>query len=117
MHVKGDGDGLLLHCTTGLAVSRCTGSGDASENNKPSVPSHCVRELQLGNFVIRYKDITLLNCIGEGRLIPILCNNMSVILFQLWSVLGEFGIVYKARLARSVQEVAVKTLKGLPRES
>ena len=30
------------------------------------VPSHHMRELARGKFMVRTKDITLLDCIGEG---------------------------------------------------
>ncbi|CAI8033836.1 Hepatocyte growth factor receptor, partial [Geodia barretti] len=54
------------------------------------VPSHHMRELARGKFLVKSEDITLLDSIGEG----------------------EFGVVYKARLGLSKRVVAVKTLKG-----
>lgn len=68
-----------------------------------------MRELARGDFLVKNEDITLLDCIGEGRLTN--CDD-SLILILLTSTLGEFGIVYKARLRHSNRYVAVKTLKG-----
>ena len=77
--------------------------------NRPRVPSHHVRQLTRGRFLVDFKDITLLDCIGEG------CITQLQLLLMKSLFLGEFGIVYKARLntgKRFTQEVAVKTLKG-----
>ena len=65
-----------------------------------------MRELARGDFLVKNEDITLLDCIGEGRLTN--CDDSIL----LTSTLGEFGIVYKARLRHSNRYVAVKTLKG-----
>ena len=73
------------------------------------VPSYHMRELARGDFLVKNEDITLLDCIGEGRLTN--CDD-SLILILLTSTLGEFGIVYRARLRHSNRYVAVKTLKG-----
>ena len=34
------------------------------------VPSYHMRELARGQFMVKNKDITLLDCIGEGQLVP-----------------------------------------------
>ena len=89
------------------------GNSLAVYENRPRIPSHHVRQLTRGKFVINSEDITLLECIGEG-------DKLS---FQLpfchmeFTNSGEFGVVYKARLStklkeRNSREVAVKTLKG-----
>ena len=72
-----------------------------------------MRELARGQFMVKSKDITLLDCIGEGQLVPpeahvyITCASYINVSYS-----GEFGIVYKARLKMSNRDVAVKTLKG-----
>ena len=77
------------------------------------VPSYHMRELARGQFMVKSKDITLSDCIGEGQLVPpeahvyITCASYINVSYS-----GEFGIVYKARLKMSNRDVAVKTLKG-----
>ena len=72
------------------------------------VLSHHMRELGRGKFLVKGEDITLLNCIGEG--VSLVYRSCIIITFLF--PLGEFGIVYKARLGISKKIVAVKTLKG-----
>ena len=72
------------------------------------VLSHHMRELGRGKFLVKGEDITLLNCIGEG--VSLVYRNCRITTFLF--PLGEFGIVYKARLGMTKKVVAVKTLKG-----
>ena len=79
------------------------------------VPSYHMRELVRGKFIVKNKDITLLDCIGQGFFTFTLYINMSVdeVIFMCISHnSGEFGVVYKARLRSFNKDVAVKTLKG-----
>ena len=79
------------------------------DESRTRVHSHYMRELTLGKFIVKISEITLLETIGEG----IAC--LKSVVNKSFSHLGEFGIVYKARLGRvgrNAREVAVKTLKG-----
>ena len=66
------------------------------------VPSYHMRELARGQFMVKSKDITLSDCIGEGQLVPpeahvyIICASCINV-----SYVGEFGIVYKAKMLLS----------------
>ena len=73
------------------------------------VSSFHMRELGRCKILIKDSNITLLYCIGEGRYLIIITQSRCIILF---SMEGEFGIVFMARLKRSNRTVAVKTLKG-----
>ena len=80
------------------------------------VPSYHVRELVRGQFVVKSKDIVLLDCIGQGACLALKFDAHIYddgVFIDCTSYSGEFGIVYKARLRSSNKDVAVKTLKGL----
>ena len=65
--------------------------------------------------MVKSKDITLLDCIGQGVCLAFDTHNLSFtfVFIDCSSYSGEFGIVYKARLTSSNRDFAVKTLKGL----
>ena len=70
-----------------------------------------MRELTIGKFVVKQEHIKLLETIGEG----VASISSIAILNLLVCYVGEFGIVYKAKLSfpgRLSREVAIKTLKG-----
>ena len=68
------------------------GNSLAVYENRPRIPSHHVRQLTHGKFVIKSEDITLLECIGEGNIY--LFNHH----FATWSLLIQGSLVLCTKL-------------------
>lgn len=56
-------DGNLCPCP----AAGSTNSSLCKYQNPSRVPSYCLRELSRGKFMVCYKDITLLESVGEGN--------------------------------------------------
>ena len=62
---------IFFCCETGVPRSTVDASNTSASSlhvyeKRPRVPSHRLRELTRGKFIVNYKDITLLESIGEG---------------------------------------------------
>ena len=77
------------------------------------INSFHLRELAHGKFYIPSEQLQQLEIIGQGSYT---INPFQMHIYYYVAFLGEFGIVYKARLGqrgRFSHTVAVKTMKGL----
>ena len=74
------------------------------------MPSHHIKELSMGNFLVTIADITLMDCIGDGTYDLVFI--IEILMWPLFLTPGEFGVVYRAKVRKYKKEMAVKTLKG-----
>ena len=107
---------LVVSChTTEIGVSER--AQQVTTENRTRINSRYLRELTLGKFIVQYEHLTQMDNIGQGTTTLNVHMHISDPCYRVIdNSSGEFGIVYKARLAsphgRSGREVAVKTLKG-----
>ena len=72
---------LMCAFPTHTGVARPSGTTNTESGRslhvplyRPRVPSHYLRELTLGRFIVKQGDITLLDCIGEGIVVTVMRN-------------------------------------------
>lgn len=83
-----------------------------ADAQRSRIDSHYLRELTSGKYLIKYDQLSQLENIGLGEYY---LSGLRIF-YKIMTSLGEYGIVYKAKLNRHgilSREVAVKTLKGI----
>ena len=89
---------LNQHFLKGVPLSTGSDCGNHQDNslavyeNRPRIPSHHVRQLTRGKFIIKSKDIALLECIGEGN------NYLFNHHFATWSLPIQGSLVLCTKL-------------------